>query len=156
MAASPPSSPIHQAQLRLSVSSTYYAMYHALARSNADTLVGSSDAYRERPEWTRTYMALGDDVAVERVQGDFTGYSQGIRDFVETFIVFNEQRLLAEEDPAVTYTKDEALAWIERAETAIAGFVSADDEERKGLAIRLLDDHQQQRPERAGTDYPAQ
>ena len=53
----------------------------------------------------------------------------------------NEQRLLAEEDPAVTYTNDEALAWIERAETALAGFVSADEEESKSFAIHLLGDH---------------
>ncbi len=130
MAASPPSSPIQQAQLRLSVSSTYYAMYHALARSSADTLVGSSEADRSLPEWNRTYMALGGDAVVDRVHGDFAGYAQGIRDFAETFIVVNEQRLLAEKDPAVTYTNDEALAWIERAETAITGFVSADAEER--------------------------
>ena len=142
MAANPPSNPIHQTQLRLSVSSTYYAMYHALARSNADLLVGSSDADRDKPEWTRTYMALGGDAAVERLQEDFTGYSEEVQNFVETFIVVNEQRLLAEEDPAVTYTNEEALAWIERAETAIAGFVSADEAERKGLAMHLLEDHQ--------------
>ena len=141
MAASPPSSPIHQAQLRLAVSSAGYAIYHALARSNADTLVGTSEADQSHPEWARIYVALGGDAAVERLQGDFARYSQGIRDFVETFIVINEQRLLAEEDPAVTYTNDEALAWIERAETAIAGFVSTGDGERKRLAMHLLDDH---------------
>ena len=118
-------------------------MYHALARNNADTLVGSSDADRRLPEWTRTHMALGGDAAIDHVQEDFTGYAQGIRDFVETFIVVDEQRLLAEEDPAVTYTNDEALAWIERTETAIAGFVSVDAEERKSLAIHLLADRQE-------------
>ena len=117
-------------------------MYHALARSNANTLVGASEANRNQPEWTSTYMALGGDAAVDRVQGDFTGYAQGIRDFVETFIVVNEQRLLAEEGPVINYTADEALAWIERAETAIAGFVSDDAGERKALAIHLLADQQ--------------
>ena len=75
MAASPPSSLIHQAQLSVAVSSTYYAMYHALARSNADTLVGDSEADQNQPQWTHTYVALGGDAAVERLQGDFTDYS---------------------------------------------------------------------------------
>lgn len=101
MAASPPSSPIQPAQLRLSVSSAGYAMHHALARSNADTLVGSSDTDRDQPEWARTYMALDGDAAVDRVQGDFTGYGEEVQNFVETFVVVNEQRLLAEEDPVI-------------------------------------------------------
>ena len=76
MAANRPSSPTHQAQLRLAVSSAGYAMYHALARSNADTLVGVSEADQSHPEWTRIYVALGGDAAVGLLQEDFTGCSQ--------------------------------------------------------------------------------
>ena len=55
MAASPPSSPIHQARLRLSVSSTYYTVCRALARSNADTLAGASEADRNQPDTPSTW-----------------------------------------------------------------------------------------------------
>ena len=61
MAAKTPADDLHQIWLRLSVSSAYYAMYHGFARSNADLLVGSSEAERNLPEWTRTYMALDGD-----------------------------------------------------------------------------------------------
>ena len=137
-----PVQPIHQAQLRLAVSSTYYAIYHALARSNADTLVGASEADHNHPGWTRTYVALGGDVAVERVQGNFTDYSQEIRDLVKTFVVVNEQRLFAEEDPVITHTPEEALAWIERAEAAISALLFTDVEGRRELAQHLLADRQ--------------
>ncbi len=55
MAASPPSCPIHQAQLRVSVSSAYYAACRALARSNADTLAGASEADRNQTDKLSTW-----------------------------------------------------------------------------------------------------
>ena len=55
----------------------------------------------------------------------------------------NEQRLLAEEDPIITYTPEEALAWIERAEAAISALLFADVEERRKLAQHLLADRQE-------------
>ena len=122
MAAAPPSDHLHQAHLRLAVSSAHYAMYHALARSNADLLAGSSEAERNLPEWARTYTALGGDSAADRLPGEWRSYVEGIRNFLETFVVLNGQRLAAEQDPVTTFTADEALAWIEQAEAAITPF----------------------------------
>ena len=48
MAATPPSDRLHQTKIRLAVSTVYYAMYHALARSNADLLVGPSETGGQR------------------------------------------------------------------------------------------------------------
>ena len=63
MTASTPSSPIHQAQFRLAVSSTYHDVYHALARSNADTLASASEADRNQPDtpstWELDYLSGG-------------------------------------------------------------------------------------------------
>ena len=43
MAATQPSDHLHQTRLRMAVGNVYYAMYHALARSNADLLIGPSE-----------------------------------------------------------------------------------------------------------------
>ena len=72
MAATPPSDCLHQIRLRLAVSTVYYAMYHALARSNADLLMGPSETEVNTPEWNRVYMALGGDSAHELMQADFS------------------------------------------------------------------------------------
>ena len=55
LAATPTSDPLHQIHLHTAVRSAYLAAYHALARGNADLLVGASDAERIRPEWLRAY-----------------------------------------------------------------------------------------------------
>ena len=76
LAASPPSDNLHQIRLRSAVSSAYLLAYHALARSNADLLVGASEAERSRPEWSRAYNALAGDCSDQRLQGDYSGYPQ--------------------------------------------------------------------------------
>ena len=79
----------------------------------------------------------------ERVEGDYIGYGEDIRNFVEEFVLLNRQRSLAERDPQVTYTADEALAWIERAENAVTTFLSSDPSQRRALALRVLAEHQE-------------
>lgn len=51
LVAAPPSARLRQTQLRLAVGASYYAAYHALARSNAYLLIGASERERRLPEW---------------------------------------------------------------------------------------------------------
>ena len=65
-----------QARLRKAASAIYYAMFHALAASNADTLIGASAELRALPAWTQTYRALEHGFArgqIIRGVGDFPG-----------------------------------------------------------------------------------
>ena len=65
MAGVPPSDPLHQPQFRLAVNTVYYAVSHALARNNANLLVGAaSDSGRSLPGWTRAHAALGGEAAI--------------------------------------------------------------------------------------------
>ena len=65
MATTPPSDRLHQTKLRLAVGTVYYAVYHALARSNADLLIGPSETQSETSEWNRVYMALAGLYAIQ-------------------------------------------------------------------------------------------
>ena len=138
LAATPPSDRFHQIHLRSAVRSAYLAAYHALARSNADLLVGSSDTERNRPEWLRTYQALGGDYSDQRLQGDYSDYPEAIRALADTFLDLHQQRLLADEDPSATFTAAEAQAWVKRATDAINAFLSADPMQRKSFALEIL------------------
>ena len=57
MAEIPPSHRLLQTWLRLAVSTVYYALYHALARSNADLLVGPPDTEGGVPAWNRVHAS---------------------------------------------------------------------------------------------------
>ena len=138
MAATQPSDRLHQTGLRIAVGNVYYAMYHALARSNADLLIGPSETEGAAPEWSCVYMALGGDSALELMQADFSRQPETIRRFVDVFLAAHHQRLLAEEDPAITFTAAQARDWIDRAEVAISKFLSVEPEQRRAFAIHLL------------------
>ena len=47
-----------QARLRRAISTAYYAMFHALAKSNADALIGSTPQSRGLAAWSQVYRAL--------------------------------------------------------------------------------------------------
>ena len=61
-----------------------------------------------------------------------------VRRFAEVFLAVHHQRLLAEEDPMVTFTTVEAQDWIQRAQAAIAEFLSVEPEQRTAFAVQLL------------------
>ena len=138
MATTPPSDHLHQTRLCIAVGTVYYAVYHALARSNADLLMGSSETERTAPEWSSVYTALGGDSAFELMQADFSRQPEAVRRFVDVFLAAHHQRLLAEEDPAANFTADQARDWIDRAENAISEFLSIDAGQRRAFAVQLL------------------
>ena len=138
MAATPLSDRLHQTKLRLAVGTVYYAVYHALARSNADLLVEPSEREGSASEWSRVYAALGGDSAHELMQADFSRHPEAIRRFVDEFLAAHDQRLLAEEEPVVTFSAAEAEDWIQRSEIAIAEFLSVEPKQRRAFALELL------------------
>ena len=138
MAETPLSHHLHQAWLRLAVSTVYYALYHALARSNADLLVESPDTEVGAPAWNRVYAALGGDAAHERMRADFSEHPEAIRRFSDAFLAAHQQRLLAEEDPVFTFTADQAQDWVEWAEAAIVEFLSIEPQQRRVFALHIL------------------
>ena len=138
MAATPPSDYLHQTRLRMAVGSAYYAMYHALARSNADLLIGPFETEGALPEWSHVYTALGGDSAFELMEADFSRQPEVVRRFVDVFLAAHERRLLAEEDPAATFTAAQVGEWLDQAETAITEFLSVEPEQRRAFAVQLL------------------
>ena len=138
MAATEPSDHLHQTRLRMAVANVYYAMYHALARSNADLLIGPSETEGNAREWSRVYTALGGDSAFELMQADFSRHPEAVSNFAEAFLAVHHQRLLAEEDPETTFTADQARDCIDRAEAVISDFLSAQPEQRRAFAVQLL------------------
>ena len=138
MTATQPSDYLHQAWLRVAVDRPYYAMYHALARSNADLLVGPFETEGSTPEWSRVHMALGGDSAFELMEADFSRQPEVVRHFVDVFLAAHERRLLAEEDPAATFTAAQAREWVDQAEAAITEFLSVEPEQRRAFALQLL------------------
>ena len=134
----PPGRP-RQAMLRRAVSTAYYAMFHALCASNADTLVGQSPPGPHSDLWIETYRALQHRTAKNRL----ASYIQlvqdpAMRDFGQLFGTMQQQRISADYNPRARFIRSEVVASIDRTEAAINAFYNTPAPTRRRLAIYLL------------------
>ena len=128
-----------QMDLRRAVSSAYYAMFHALCRSNAETLIGTAPAMQATEPWVQAYRAMDHRPAKNKL----TEYRAkrpvhpDIDSFARTFAILQEQRHDADYDPRKTFTRREVDRLIARAEVAAEAFYVPVQDRRK-LAAHLL------------------
>ena len=113
-------------------------MFHALADSNANCLVGTPYDPITRHAWTRIYRGLEHRDAKRNLQRDQRLFSQPVRIFADTFVQLQAQRHNADYDPNQTFTLSATLNWIDRAEEAINDFMRVPVDERKVVAIQSL------------------
>lgn len=127
-----------QIQLRKAISAAYYAMFHALAQSNADTLIGVSPRFRNLPAWTLTYRALDHGYARGQMNRGMNAFETAIEDFGLAFVDLQNWRHRADYDPNAEFSRPDAVRLIDRAEAAIIAFEAADATERKAFAAHVL------------------
>ena len=104
-----------QMQLRKAISAAYYAMFHTLAQSNADSLIGASPQFRRLSAWTQTYRALDHGFAKSRMQSGLNTFAPAIRNFGLTFIYLQNWRHRADYDPNAVFSRADAVNLIDRA-----------------------------------------
>ena len=127
----------NEAELSLGVDCCYFAMYHALGHSNAQSLAGSPQAQR-RDDWSRVYMGIDENTIVERLRYYRTQASNEAKDFGAAFAILQEHRDRAMERLGTSYLPSEVARLMQRAESAITALATLGAEERRSLAINLL------------------
>ena len=131
-----------ETDLRRAVSNAYYALFHALARTCADMLVGSSPASRRRRAWRQTYRALNHGYA--RRQCDrrrlMSEFPMEIREFGVLFSDTQIMRHRAEYDPHASdeFRRTQVLRLIGEVERIISRFLSAPAADRREFAVYVL------------------
>ncbi len=128
-----------QAMLRRAVSTAYYAMFHALCQSNADTLVGQSPPDPHTDLWLETYRALQHRTAKNRL-ASYIQQAQDpvLRDFGQLFGTMQQRRISSDYNPRARFTRSEVISVIDRSEAAIHAFYNTPSPTRRRLAIYLL------------------
>ena len=134
----PPASQPTDEALRRAISTAYYAMFHALAASNADCIVGTPSDPLSRHAWDRVYRGLEHGLSKVQLREDRHLFSPDTRWFGETFSRLQEARQTADYSHAETFTTDLVNTWIDRAEDAIRGFMQASIHERTAVAVQSL------------------
>ncbi len=94
-----------QVELRRAVSTTYYALFHTLANTCADLLVGPRSTGQTNQAWRQAYRALDHgEVKSKCTRGPGkpildNHFPQAIRDFARQFVKMQEIRHKADYDP---------------------------------------------------------
>ena len=128
-----------QANLRRAVSTTYYAMFHCLAGSCADLIVGGAGASRSKHAWRQTYRALDHRTSRKRCESqDIRQFPVEIRDFANVFVDLQKKRHRADYDPYAVFSKLEVVQGIQEAEKIIGDFVRAPRKDRRAFAVYVL------------------
>jgi uncharacterized protein (UPF0332 family) len=128
-----------QSDLRRAVSSSYYAIFHHLARSCADLMVGSVKRNRSKHAWNQVYRALEHGAAKNAcVDGVIKKFPAEIQDFADTFRQLQEKRHVADYAPDGKLTLSEVLTDIQSAEAAMTAFDGAPIKDRTAFCTFVL------------------
>ena len=127
-----------QANLRRAVSTSYYAVFHALCWSNANVLAGMGIARPQRA-WLQTYRAVDHAQAKTRCkETKGKGFPASIQAFADCFTSLQEYRHRADYSPDQHFTKQEVSAIVGLARSAVAAIGNAPVKDRRAFAIHVL------------------
>ena len=115
-------------------------MFHCLAYSNANSLIGGAGSDRSLASWQKTYRALDHGQAKSACKDlkALSVFDADVLGFADVFVTLQEQRHLADYDPLYRTTKSEAVAYIERADSAIEAFDALAVAQRRAFAAHVL------------------
>ena len=129
-----------QIDLRRAVSTAYYGVFHALCRSNAETLIGAAPPTQGTDSWVHAYRAM-EHGSAKNLLAQYRSKSNvhtDIRAFATAFGNFQEQRHDADYDPGKVFTRPEVSRLIDRMEATADAFWNAPAPDRRELAAYLL------------------
>lgn len=110
-----------QADLRRAISTAYYALFHGLAETAADRMIGSTAEVRRSPAWRRVYRALNHGEAKRAcVRSGQINSSADLLIFSTTFPDLQDLRHQADYDPVVRFQHSFVVAQVDEAKEALA------------------------------------
>ncbi len=129
-----------QAHLRRAVSTTYYALFHVLAKTCADLVIGTSKQKRSKPAWNQVYRALQHGFAKDACKHAnlLSKFPNTIQDFANMFVAMQDKRHKADYDPDEKVFKSAVEADIRAVESVIDGFEKAPQKDRRAFVALVL------------------
>lgn len=128
-----------QSEIRRSISSAYYAVFHALARTCANSLVGKTPSQRPNKAWVEVYRGLNHGVCKRACKEASTvGFPDCIQEFADNFHQLQEHRHKADYDPNIRFSKADAETWYEIARLSVSSLRSAGNVDKKAFSTWVL------------------
>lgn len=129
-----------EGHIRRAISAAYYAVFHTLAKSNADLFAGVSQTAPTIDAWARVYRRLEHRRARNNLRSAHSKLSPDADRFINAFDSLQNQRHLADYDPITTLSLNSAITALDQAEDAINRFNRLTESDRRYLASFSLFD----------------
>ena len=129
-----------QADLRRAISACYYAVFHALCKSNADALAGTGSSAPTKA-WTQVYRSIDHAQAKKRCKTVASkGFPIDLSNFADAFVSLQELRHSADYDPTFSVRRSEVMNHVALAQNAVAAIGSSalKMSDRKAFAAHVL------------------
>ena len=123
---------------RRAISNAYYALFHALAGSNASALIGSPSDAAIAAAWSRAYRGLDHTTARRELQRHRQELSVHARIFADTFRDMQELRHSADYDHNAAISISQASVVLDQAEASILDYSQVALSERVYIATLTL------------------
>ncbi len=132
-----------QVNLKRALSTAYYAMFHALSRSCADSLVGTAGARRSRRAWQQAYRSVKHRYAKNQCKRqEISEFPESIQEFAGKFVELQAKRHQADYNPSYRLTRNDVYNDIETAAMAIEQLQESDPMERTDFAVWAVMDRE--------------
>ena len=120
--------------IRRAVSNAYYAMFHTLANSNAEVLIGSPRDDLTTAAWIRVYRGLEHNTARRAFANHRDHLSVEGEQFASTFIALQKRRHSADYDPEATFNIQDTSLQLAVAAYVCEQYLKAPQAERRCIA----------------------
>lgn len=125
-----------QTDLKRAMSTAYYAVFHQLCWTVADTFIGGQNADRSTRAWRQAYRSLDHGFAKGQCRNtQMIGlFPRAIQDLANAFVELQIERHAADYDPLHRLVRSEVKAEIDRAEQVIKDFGKEPIKHRRAFA----------------------
>ena len=128
-----------ETDLRRATSTVCQALFHCMAKSCADALVGRKVTETTETEWRRVYLGLDPHSARQAcTHPAIASFPENIRGIARLFVESQDRRHAADRDPHGEWFKSEVQDRIATARQAIQAFEDADLRAKRAFAVHLL------------------
>ena len=126
-----------QANLKRAVSTIYLAMLHAMGRSNANSLVGTTGADRSEAAWLQMYRSIEHGLAKAQCENTavMSRFPAEIQIFAANFVELQKKRVKADYDPSSRFRLADVQQWLEIAKLDIARLEGMPMKHRRAFAV---------------------
>ena len=120
------------AALRRAVSSSYYAVFHALAKLVADSLIGEDPNERPTKAWIEVYRGLNHGTCRNACgNAKSIGFPDEVHSFSEAFVQLQAVRHEADYDPTYVPTVKSAVVLVALAKKSVNDLLSVEESRDK-------------------------